>query len=194
YGLEGRLNDGLAGEIIRTAIVPEFQQGNLRRGIGRGLDRISRVVRGEVVAVGRVPLPGAGVDVLPVVVVVPFFAVFVALGGFTAGVGLRTRTIAPLVAASLFTAIPLVIAAMMSPASLAALLPLELLALWFGYHQGRSEYWKRTLRAATPGRRPDNEPEGWIVGGTSDSSDGGSSFSSDFGGGSSGGGGASGRW
>jgi TPM domain len=36
YGLEGILPDGLAGEIIRTAIVPEFQRGNLRRGIGRG--------------------------------------------------------------------------------------------------------------------------------------------------------------
>jgi hypothetical protein len=36
YGLEAILPDGLAGEIIRTEIIPEFSAGNIPRGIGRG--------------------------------------------------------------------------------------------------------------------------------------------------------------
>jgi uncharacterized protein len=42
YGLEPVLPDGLAGEIIRADILPEFRAGNLPRGIGRGLNRIHR--------------------------------------------------------------------------------------------------------------------------------------------------------
>ena len=204
YGLEGSLPDGLAGEIIRTAIVPEFQQGNLRRGIGRGVDRIARVVRGDATGAVRAPAAAAGLDVPPLLLVVPFFGMFVALGGFAAGLGLRSRTIAPLVAGGLFTAIPLFIAAMMSVLSLAVLVPLELTALALGYRKGRSDRWRRTLRGNSP--HGSLEPDAWVMGGTSDSSsdrtsDGGgssssssSSSSNDFGGGSSGGGGASGHW
>ena len=42
YGLEPILPDGLAGEIIRTEILPEFRAGNIPRGIGRGLNRIAQ--------------------------------------------------------------------------------------------------------------------------------------------------------
>jgi uncharacterized protein len=200
YGLEGSLPDGLAGEIIRTNIVPEFQQGNLRRGIGRGLDRISRIVRGDTAAAASAPPPQASPDVPPAIVIVPFFSLFVALGGFAAGLALRTRTIAPLAASGLLTGIPLFIAAMMSPLSLAALMPLELLMLAFGYRSGRSDYWARMLRASSPTATRNDEPNAWIMGGASGrssngSSDGnGSSSAGDFGGGSSGGGGASGHW
>ena len=193
YGLKGSLPDGLAGEIIRTAIVPEFKQGNMRRGIGRGLDRISRVVRSEVVTVAPAPTTDAGSGVPLVFVIVPFFSLFVGLGGIAAGLGLRTRTISVLIAGGLFTAIPLLLAGMASPESLAVLLPLDFLAMVFGYRKGGSESWARAIRAdSTPVTRDD----GWVVGGTtsgaSSSSD--SSSSSDFGGGSSGGGGASGSW
>jgi uncharacterized protein len=198
YGLEGNLPDGLAGEIIRTDIIPEFQQGNLRRGIGRGLDRISRVVRGATTA-PLVSRPEADSDVLPAWVMLPFFSSFVALGGFAAGLSLRTRTVAPLVASGLMTSIPLLIAAMMSPLSLAGLMPLELAMLALGYRKGQSEYWARTLRGRSCADAPD-EATAWITGGDSGwssggSSDGaGSSSSSDFGGGSSGGSGASSQW
>ena len=198
YGLEGSLPDGLAGEIIRTDIVPEFQQGNLRRGIGRGLDRISRVVRGETTA-SIASRSEAVPDVLPAFVIVPFLSIFVAFGGFAAGLSLRTRTIAPLVASGLFTAIPLFIAAMMSPLSLAGLMAIELATLALGYRKGRSDYWARMLRVQSP-LDTRNDSSTWIIGGTSSgsssgSSDGsGSSSSSDFGGGSSGGGGASAHW
>ena len=81
YGLEGSLPDGLAGEIVRTAILPEFKQGNLRRGIGRGLDRISRVVRGDAAAVTRAPAAEPESSVPPVLLVVTFVGIFVVLGG-----------------------------------------------------------------------------------------------------------------
>ena len=200
YGLEGSLPDGLAGEIIRTNIVPEFQQGNLRRGIGRGLDGISRVVRGDTTAAAIAPAQQAGANIPPAIVIVPFFSLFVALGGFATGLGLRTRTIAPLAASSLLTAIPLFIAAMMSPMSLAALMPLDLFMLALGYRSGRSDYWARMLRGEFPVDTRDDEPSAWIMGGASSrsssaTSDGnGSSSGIDFGGGSSGGGGASGHW
>jgi uncharacterized protein len=199
YGLEGALPDGLAGEIIRADIVPEFQQGNLRRGIGRGLDRISRVVRGDVAALPVAPSARTDTWAPPAVVVVLFFGTFVALAGFSTGLGLRTRTIAPLVAGSLLTVIPLLIAATMSPVSLAALVPLEMLALALGYTKGQSDYWTRTLRTGAPSSRRDDDRSAWIMGGSNGTSDSssytdGASSSSDFGGGSSGGGGASGHW
>ena len=71
----------------------------------------------------------------PVPIAVPFFRIFVVLGGFAGGLGLRTRTIGPLVAGGMFTAIPLFIAAMMSAASLIVLMPLELAAFVFGYRK-----------------------------------------------------------
>ena len=205
YGLEGSLPDGLAGEIIRTAILPEFKQGNLRRGIGRGLDRISRVVRGDAAAVTAVTsAPEAeGSGIPQAILVVPFFSIFVLLGGVAAGLGLRTRTIALLFAGGLFTVIPLFIAATMSPWSLAFLLPVELIGMAVGYARGQSDYWWRTLRTGSPEGSTTGDPGTWVMGGSDSSSSswssGGSdssssSSSSDSGGGSSGGGGASGSW
>ncbi len=194
YGLEGSLPDGLAGEIIRTAILPEFREGNLRRGIGRGLDRISRIVRGDAAAVPAAPAEGDGAE-LPSWMIVPFFATFVGLGGMAAGLGLRTRTIALLVAGSLFTVIPLFIAGTIAPVSLAFLLPLDLAATAFGYRKGSAPDWIRGIRGDTS---PSTNDSDWVMGGTTSSSSasdsGSDSSSSDFGGGSSGGGGGSGSW
>ena len=200
YGLEGSLPDGLAGEIIRTAILPEFKEGNLRRGIGRGLHRISRVVRGDAAAVTSAPAEeGSGIP--PAILAVPFFSIFVLLGGVAAGLALRTKTIALLVAGGLLTVIPLFIAATMSPWSLAFLLPVELIGMAVGYARGQSDYWWRTLRTGSPGGTTVGDPGTWVMGGSDGSSSSGSdsgsdssSSSSDFGGGSSGGGGASGSW
>ena len=192
YGLEGSLPDGLAGEIIRTAILPEFREGNLRRGIGRGLDRISRIVRGDATAVAAVPDEHS--TELPSWLIVPFFAIFVALGGSATGLGLRTRTIALLLAGGLFTVIPIFIAGTISLTSLALLLPLDLAAMAFGYRKGGAPDWIRGIRGdASPGTNDGD----WVMGdtaGSSNTSDSSSdSSSSDFGG-ASGGGGASGSW
>jgi uncharacterized protein len=194
YGLEGSLPDGLAGDIIRTAILPEFKQGNLRRGIGRGLDRISRVVRGDTSTVPAAPAAEDGGE-LPPWLIVAFFGTFVGLGGVATGLGLRARTIALLLAGGLFTVIPLLIVGTISPVSLALLLPLDLAAMAFGYRKGAAPEWARGVRGYLSTGTDDSD---WVIGGSADgasASDGGSdSSSSDFGGGSSGGGGASGSW
>jgi uncharacterized protein len=206
YGLEPVLPDGLAGEIIRTEILPEFRAGNIPRGIGRGLNRISQIVRGDPEAAASTASPAeAANDPPPLWLIVPFLATFVCLGSFSAGLGLRTKTYVPLMAGTMFVGVPLLMALVISSASAGVLLPLGLAALALGYNRGLSAYWMGMLRKGRPDTVGDNEPDGWVAGGTPGSSPGGSSDSGgsdgggsssdgDFGGGSSGGGGASGHW
>lgn len=207
YGLEPILPDGLAGEIIRTEMLPEFRAGNVPRGIGRGLNRISQIIRGDPQA-ARAASPTPANDLPPAWFIIPFFATFVGFGSFAAGLGLRTKTYAPLVAGGMFVGIPLLIAlAVTSVWSLTVLAAMGVAALALGYRRGLSAYWMGMLRKGRPDATISDEAFDWIVGGTpgsssdgsSDSggsSDGGGSSSSggDFGGGSSGGGGASGHW
>lgn len=47
YGLEGVLPDGLAGQIIRREITPEFRNGDYFAGIKAGTDAIMRATRNE---------------------------------------------------------------------------------------------------------------------------------------------------
>jgi uncharacterized protein len=202
YGLEPILPDGLAGEIIRTEILPEFRANNFPRGIGRGLNRIAQIVRRDPEASARAAPATAADDLPPLWFVVPFFATFVGVGSFAAGLGLRTKTYAPLVAGGMFVGIPLLLAMTISFGSIAVLVPLGLAALVLGYRRGISTYWMSMLRKGSPDTVTGYEPDGWVAGGTPGSSTGGSSSDggsssgggSDFGGGSSGGGGASGRW
>jgi uncharacterized protein len=203
YGVEPILPDGLAGEIIRAEMLPEFRAGNLRKGIGRGINRISQIVRRDPTALSlRTSSPEPQRDHLPAVLVVPFFGLFITLGGFFAGLAVTTRTFGPLLWGGLFAGIPLVIATeFVSAFWLVVLLCIGLCAMLMGQRSGRSPYWKSMLRTGVPGPVVDDEPLAWVMGGTDGSStDGGSSAShgssssSDFGGGSSGGGGASSRW
>lgn len=201
YGLEPILPDGLAGEIIRTEIIPEFRSGNYPRGIGRGLNRISQIVRGDPEAAARATSLNTANDLPPAWFIIPFFASFVVFGSFAAGLGWRTQTYGPLLAGGLFVGIPLLLAmAVSSVLSLVVLVPLGIAALAMGYMRGQSAYWIGMLRRGTPDPIRNDEPSAWMMGGaessgTDGSSDStGSSSSSDFGGGSSGGGGASGRW
>ncbi|MDO8632273.1 MAG: TPM domain-containing protein, partial [Phycisphaerales bacterium] len=202
YGLESILPDGLAGEIIRTEIIPEFKSGNFPRGVGRGLNRIAQVVRRDPTALAsRAPTSDTGNGFPTAIVMIPFFGSFIVLGGFAAGLGMRTKTYGPLIWGGMFAGIPLLMIAVFSSVlSLAGLAALALGALAMGHTKGRSRYWIDMLRKGTPGSVRDDGPLVWEMGGTSGSSTGGSSdstgssSSSDFGGGSSGGGGASGRW
>jgi uncharacterized protein len=208
YGLEPILPDGLAGEIIRAEIVPEFRAGNIPRGIGRGLDRISRIVRGNPQAVTRTAPPSPANDAPPLWFVIPFLATFVALGSFTAGLGLRTKTYGPLLAGGMFVGVPALIALAAASGATLTVLPLVgVAALALGYRRGRSAYWTGMLRKGRPDSARAADVPAWIMGGVRGSSgdgafdsggssdNGGSSSSSDdFGGGSSGGGGASGNW
>lgn len=202
YGLEPILPDGLAGEIIRTEILPEFRAGNIPRGIGRGLNRISQIVRGDPQAAARAATPNPSNDLPPVWFIVPFFATFIWFGSFAAGLGMRTRTYAPLVAGGMFVGIPFLMALTVTPVLwLAALAAIGVAALALGYRRGLSAYWMGMLRKGRPDSARGDDASDWIMGGTPGSSSSGSSNSGgssssggDFGGGSSGGGGASGHW
>ena len=202
YGLEPILPDGLAGAIIRTEIIPEFRSGNMPRGIGRGLDRIARVVRRDPAAAAPGEPHAAQDDTPPAIVIVPLFGLFLAIAGFVAGLAIRTRTVGPLLFGGLFAGIPLVIATeLVSALWIVVLLLLGLLMMAAGYRTARSAYWRSMLRTGAPGAVVDANSLPWVMGGASGSSTGGDSSTdstgssgSDFGGGSSGGGGASGRW
>ena len=192
YGLEAVLPDGLAGDIIRTEIIPEFSAGNFPRGVGRGLDRIARIVRQDPAAV----VSSSASDYASPLLAVPFASIFVFMGAFGAGLGLRTKTFGPLLWGGMFAGIPLVILAGSSSVVWAAIVAaLGLVPLAAGFAKGRTPYWIGMLRTPKTGSRGDDEALDWEMGGASSegSSDGGTSPSS-FGGGSSGGGGASGRW
>lgn len=197
YGLEGALPDGLAGDIIRNDILPEFRAGNIPRGIGRGLDRIARITRGEAATYAQ-PSAAAEDDTPSPWVMVPFFGLFVALGAFGLGVGVRTKTIGPLLWGGMFGGVPLVMSFAFSPTiALSILAPLGVGIVGLGYVKGGSPYWKQVARTGSADGRDTSDPEGWTMGGSGGSSSSdhsSSSSSSDFGGGSSGGGGATGRW
>ena len=47
YGLEGRLTDLTAGQIIRNVITPAFRQGNFDLGVTRGVQAMVAAVKGE---------------------------------------------------------------------------------------------------------------------------------------------------
>ena len=47
YGLEGALPDGLAGQIIRREIIPQFKENDFAGGIKNGTDSILQAVVGE---------------------------------------------------------------------------------------------------------------------------------------------------
>jgi len=215
YGLEPILPDGRAGEIIRTAVIPEFRAGNIPRGIGQAIERIATIIRA-----GEAPTPGptAVPQIVPersstavALIAVPFMGLFVAIAAFFAGTGISTRTAGPLAFAALFGGIPLALAAaFLSLWWVALLLLLGGVVMAVGHRVGRSPYWLGILRTGKEGAQEEDGSTPWIMGASSTTtsnasvdaggSSGGfdssssSSGSSDFGGGSSGGGGASGSW
>jgi uncharacterized protein len=194
YGLEPILPDGLAGEIIRAEILPEFRNGHYTQGARRGVERVVQIVRRDPAATASNRGGAPRGDRRLAWLLIPFLGIFVAAGAFGAGIGLRTKAFGALLWGALFGGVPLVIALLSSTvASAVVLVPLGLALMTFGYTKGRSSFWSRTLRGSSTASAGDS----WVMGGTSDSGDGGSSDSSsggDFGGGSSGGGGASGSW
>jgi uncharacterized protein len=197
YGLEGTIPDGLAGDIIRVQIVPQFKADNLPKGIGSGLDRIARILRQDPSASIASDVSGQGDSAPPVWVTILFLGSFIGIGAFSAGLGVRTKTVGPLIFGALFGGTPWLFLVMLpSMVPIAVLAPLAIAGLALGHRKGGSSFWRNQLRSIRPGSRDDDS---WEMGSTSSGggSSGGSSSSdssSSFGGGSSGGGGASGRW
>ena len=197
YGLEGVLPDGLAGEIIRNQFTPRFKEGNYPGGIRAGVGRVAAVVRARHVLTPQEREALNRADQGPWWVLIPFLSVFVGIGAFAIGLGLRTKTFFGIIFGLLFAGIPLLIGmAIFFTISMFTLAPLFLALFVVGFRKGAMLKWRNT--AGTKGT-------GWTMGGGGSSggsssgsgwsSGGGSSSSgSGFGGGSSGGGGASGKW
>lgn len=189
YGLEGVLPDGLAGQIIRDEFTPRFRNDDYAGGIRAGVARVVDVVEKHQVLTPEelAKFNESGDGDAPVWVIVPFMGLFVGIGFFMLGAGLKTKTGFPVLFGGFFGGMPLLmgLGVVFWPALL-TLLPLALAMLVVGFRKGKRSTWRGAGAPAT----------GWVMGdnssGSGSSSGAGSSDS--FGGGSSGGGGASGRW
>lgn len=77
YGLEGKLTDMTAGQIIRNVISPRFKQGNFDQGIIDGVGAIVATVRGQFSAAEKQLKTSAnGPDVGGLLTMLIFFFVF----------------------------------------------------------------------------------------------------------------------
>ena len=195
YGLEPILPDGLAGEIIRTEILPRFRENDYPGGTLAAVTRIAGIVRrGHVLTADeREELDRApSRERPPMILMVLFFGLFMAFGGFMIGAGVKSKTIFPVMFGALFGGLPFVMSLFpffnAPPVILASI---AILMAVLGYRKSGPEAW-RTAGGSSTG----DDTSGWTMGAsTSSSGDSSSSDSgSDFGGGDSGGAGASGSW
>ncbi len=194
YGLEGVLPDGLAGEIRDQQFLPRFRDNDYAGGITVGVNRIAEIVeKNQIVTPAQLARFADSASKPPVFIMVPFLGIFVAIGAFMVGLGLRTKAAFPILFGSFFSGLPMLMGLIvMFTVTLFTLAPFWLAIAGWGYHLGGRAKWKDTFR---PGKGRGGS--GWVMGsgGSSGTSSGGSSSGgSSFGGGSSGGGGASGRW
>jgi len=194
YGLEPVLPDGLAGEIIRAEILPRFRENDYPGGTLAAVTRIAGIVqRGHILTVDeREALDRApSGDRPPMILMILFFGLFVSIGAFMVGAGLKSRTVFPLMFGGFFGGLPFVMA--MFPffnAPPMILASIALLMAVLGYRKSNPGTWRQSAASSA-----DSETGGWSMGATSSGGDSSSSDSgSDFGGGDSGGGGASGSW
>jgi uncharacterized protein len=201
YGLEGVLPDGLAGEIIRDRFTPRFRDNDYSGGIRDGVRRVVEVVeRHQVLTPEELARfnEGSSTDAPPWVII-PFLGLFVAIGFFMIGAGIRTKTGFPLLFGGAFGGMPLLLSLGFAfTVALFTLFPLALATALWGYRMGARASVRDAFRPTGKG----GKGGGWMMGGGSSGSGGSGSgssssssgSSSSFGGGSSGGGGASGKW
>lgn len=182
-GLEGVVPDVIASRVIRNAMIPRFQAGDVAGGIGAGVDALAAAAKGEVVPAPETPPPGwRGGGPSPLAIVL-FASVF----GATASAPFRRRRpVAALVAGG--------IAAFLTWSMLGAAVLWIVLAIVGGVLggvvfplSGGSFGGGLPRGGALGGWGPGWGSGGWSSGGSRGGFGGG-------GGGSFGGGGASGRW
>lgn len=205
YGLEPVIPDGLAGEIVRTAILPKFRSNDYPGGVVDGVRQVAAIVqRGHVLTADerRQSTAGSSGDRPPMLLMILFFGVFIACGAFMIGAGLKSRSVFPLLFGSMFGGVPFLMSLVpFFNAPVMILGPLALAMGLVGYRKTRVEAWRMSTASSNPAGRS----SGWVMGSSdssssdSSSSDSSSSSSSSdsggsFGGGDSGGGGASGSW
>ena len=197
-GLESVLPDGLAGEIRDQQFLPRFRDDDYAGGITAGVSRIADIVEKNQVLTPEelARFNNSSSDDIPVFILVPFLGIFVAIGSFMVGLGLRTKAVFPILFGGFFSGLPMLMALIvMFTVTLFTLAPFWVAMATLGYRLGGRDKWKDSFRPGKGGGK--SSGGGWVMGGggSGGSSSGGSSSSgSSFGGGSSGGGGASGRW
>lgn len=199
YGLEGVLPDGLAGEIIRDQFLPRFRDNDYPGGIRDGVRRVAEIVeRHQVLTPDELARFNQSSDEVPVFILIPLLGLFVAIGFFMIGAGLRIKTGFPLLFGSLFGGLPLLASlGIVFTTALFTLVPLAMAMAVWGYRMGFRPSVRHAFRPPRAGGGTGTGGSGWVMGGGSSSGSGSSSSSSSggsFGGGSSGGGGASGKW
>jgi len=200
YGLEPILPDALAGRVLDEQLFPAFKQQRYFEGLNGAVNRICEIVeRGEpATAAAR---RGAGMTGFgEMILLAGFLSLFVAIGAFVVGLGIRTQKVPLILFGGFFGGIPFLMGFMMAaPLAPIVHLPLGIIMTIVGWRAGTNSPGRRggwTSGFPSPGWTWfDSSAGSW---GSSDwSSGGGGGFSSDwggFGGGSSGGGGASGGW
>jgi uncharacterized protein len=195
YGLEGVLPDGLAGQVIREDFTPRFKEGDYSGGIRNGVSHLVAIVeKHQVLTAEEVAQLNRGKGTFGLWAMVPFFGIFVTIGFGMLGIGLRTKTVFPIIFGAAFGGLPIVMSlAFMYKLTLLTLVPWAIVVLFLGYRLGGRKSFGDAFR--NTGKAGGSSPRGWTMGSTSSSgSKSSSSSSSSFGGGSSGGGGASGKW
>ncbi|MFH1480719.1 MAG: TPM domain-containing protein [Pseudomonadota bacterium] len=96
YGLEGRLTDMEAGQIIRNIIVPQFKAGRFDQGVMDGVGAMIEAVRGEFTVKDRRPSPaGKPVDFGHLIFPFLFFLIFIGhIGRFNRLLGIIASLLA----------------------------------------------------------------------------------------------------
>src|SRR5262245_18091517 len=116
YGLEGVLPDGLTGQIIREEFTPQFKVGHYAQGIVSGTHRVAEVVRRNhtLTPDERKQLDAAKTKNPPLLLLVPFFAVFVVIGSVVLAEGIRAKEFFGLVFGVPFAGLPLAMSLVIS--------------------------------------------------------------------------------
>jgi uncharacterized protein len=194
YGLEPVLPDGLAGEIIRTEMLPEFKAGRYPIGALQGTRRVADIV------VANHTLTKAERDALTAItrsqriMVTIVLLAFMPIGMGMLGSCLRTKSLVGTVISAAYS-LPAIAAPLYIPGAGPVMpwivIPPGILAFIFGWRSAADE--RRALERGAGKRK-----FGWIAGlsrsGSKSSNGWSRSGGGGFGGGSSGGGGASGSW
>lgn len=200
YGLEGVLPDGLCGQIIRDDFTPRFKENDYAGGIAAGVTHLVQLVEKHQVLtpeeIEKINKSNNAWQNAPFYVVVPFFGLFVTIGFGMLGLGVRSKTVFPILFGSCFGGMPLLMSLAFNPtASFYVLIPWAAFVVIAGYRLGARPGWRNAFRNSGSSG---SSSSGWVMGASSrsgsSSSGSSSSSSSSFGGGSSGGGGASGSW
>jgi uncharacterized protein len=193
YGLEPVLPDGLAGEIIRNDVLPEFKAGRYTTGVLRGTRRVADVVvRNHTLTPAERDALSAITRSQRIMVTIVLLA-FMPIGMAMLGSSLRTKSLVGAVVSGIYS-LPAIFAPLYIPGAGPVMpwvvIPPGVLAFILGWRSAAAE--RRTLERGGGKRK-----SGWIAGlsrSGSKWSSGSSGSGGGFGGGSSGGGGASGSW